>query len=263
MPSKDRQRELARKKLERHMARRAAAAKRRRQIFAGVGASATLILLVAVVVIVVLNRDDDGKSSKAVDPTCVYLDAGKDPAHIKDVGRPPTSGVADSGLLNVQLNTNFGALNVQLDQGAAPCTVNSFHHLLQKAFFDNTKCHRLVTSGIKVLQCGDPFADGRGGPSYQFGTENVPTNDQPPYPVGSIAMAHGQDDPNSNSSQFFIVWGDSPNLTADYSLIGKVTGGMDIITDKIVPNGLKDEEEPGSGDGAPAKDVVIEKAQLV
>ncbi|HEX3732499.1 MAG TPA: peptidylprolyl isomerase [Mycobacteriales bacterium] len=259
MPSKDRQREVARKKLERHMARRASHARRRRQLLAGLGAGLTLIALITVTIVIVVVTDDDKPASKA-GPTCVYLDARRGNDHIKDVGKPPTSHVPDSGTLKVALNTNFGKLDLALDRSAAPCSVNSFDYLIHRGFFNNTVCHRLTVQDIYVLQCGDPFGDGIGGPSYQYGVENTPTNDHPPYPVGSVALARQPDDPNSNGSQFFIVYKDSPPLTADYSLIGKVSRGLDVITDKIVPGGVKNETRPG--DGTPAKEVKLTDVEL-
>lgn len=263
MPSKDRQREMARKKLERRMALRAASARRRRRIYAGIGAGVTLIALLTVTIVLVINSDDGkDQSHTAISPTCAYLDARAGKDHIKDVGKPSTAHVPDAGIANVAVKTNFGQLDLALDRAAAPCSVNSFVHLVKQGFYDNTRCHRLTISGLFILQCGDPFGDGQGGPSYQFGVENTPTNDHPPYPVGSVAMARDLQDPNSNASQFFIVYKDSPELTAQYSLIGKVAGGLDVITDKIVPGGIKNEKTPGSGDGEPAKDVKISQAQL-
>ncbi len=258
MPSKDRQREIARNKLERHMARRAQQARRRRQIYAGIGAGVTLLAVVAVTAILVITRDGDETSPTAQGPTCVYLDPARGTNRIKDVGKPDTTDVPDSGSVTVSIDTNLGNLDLALNREAAPCSVNSFVHLARSGFYDGTTCHRLTTSGIFVLQCGDPFGDGAGGPSYQFGVENTPTNDYPPYPVGSVALARQGNDPNSNGSQFFIVYEDSPNLGADYSLIGKVTSGLDVITDKVAPGGVTDEKEPGSGDGKPKTEVKLE-----
>jgi peptidyl-prolyl cis-trans isomerase B (cyclophilin B) len=128
------------------------------------------------------------------------------------------------------IDTSLGKLVAKLDGTKAACTVNSFGYLAGKNFFDNTKCHRLVTQGIKVLQCGDPTGTGSGGPSYGFGNENVPkagASGQATYKRGYLAMAHSSM-PNSNGSQFFIVYGDSP-LPADYTVFGEIIQGMDIV----------------------------------
>ena len=56
------------------------------------------------------------------------------------------------------INTNLGKIAVNLENSKATCTVNSFVHLAEAGYFNNTQCHRLLTSGIYVLQCGDPYA---------------------------------------------------------------------------------------------------------
>lgn len=259
MPTRDRQREVARKKLERHMARRAQQARRKRQIYAGIGAGVTLLAIIAVAVVLVVNDDDD-VSQAATGPTCVYLDAANDADHIKDVGKPDTDNVPNKGTVTASINTNLGEIDLTLNRAEAPCSVNSFVHLANAGYFDGTSCHRLTTSGIFVLQCGDPFGDGLGSPSYQYGIENTPTNDFPPYPAGSVALARQSNNPNSNGSQFFIVYEDSPNLTADYSLIGRVESGLDIVTEQVVPGGVTEEREPG--DGKPATELTFESVTV-
>lgn len=102
-----------------------------------------------------------------------------------------------------------------MDAAKTPQTVNSFKSLADKGFFDNTKCHRLTTEGIFVLQCGDPEGTGKGGPGYTIADENLDAlgkadqNGQVVYPAGTVAMANtGQ--PGSGGSQFFLVYKDSP-----------------------------------------------------
>ena len=62
------------------------------------------------------------------------------------------------------LTTNRGSIPLMLTPTKAPCTVNSFVALARQGYFDHTPCHRLTTSGIYVLQCGDPTGTGTGGP---------------------------------------------------------------------------------------------------
>ena len=69
--------------------------------------------------------------------------------------------------------TNRGNIVINLANSKATCTVNSFVSLASQKYFSNTKCHRLTTSGIYVLQCGDPTGTGQGGPGYAFGNENL------------------------------------------------------------------------------------------
>lgn len=262
MPTKDRQRALARAKLERQLARKAASTRKRRRIWAGVASVAVLAALTAGIVYMVKKYGPAG-SEKASGPVCSYQNAALDKDRMKNVGRPSTENIPDSGTRTATLHTNFGNISVALDQKAAPCTVHSFLYLAQKGFYNKTICHRLTTSGIMVMQCGDPTAngnpesDGTGGASYQFGQENTPVGQsQPLYPVGTVAMAHGANDTNSGS-QFFIVYGDS-SLDNSYSILGHVSSGLDTITKKIVPNGVT-EQKPGTGDGEPKKTVTISK----
>ena len=144
------------------------------------------------------------------------------------------------------LQTNCGTITATLDAAAAPHTVNSFAFLAGEQYFDNTRCHRVTTEGIFVLQCGDPTATGTGGPGYQFGDENLAGAT---YPAGTLAMANSG--PNTNGSQFFLVYSDS-RLPPNYTPFGKITSGMDVLQN-IAAGGTKD----GSGDGAPATDIVL------
>ena len=74
------------------------------------------------------------------------------------------------------MSTSRGNIGLQLDNGKAPCTVNSFASLAQQGYFDDTPCHRLTTTPqLGVLQCGDPSGTGTGGPGYRFANE-YPTN---------------------------------------------------------------------------------------
>src|SRR5690606_32223453 len=105
-------------------------------------------------------------------------------------------------------STSVGEVVVELDGAAAPQAVASFIALAEEGFFDSTECHRLTTSGIFVLQCGDPLGTGTGGPSYRYGPiENAPEDDV--YPAGTLAMARVGNDGESMGSQFFVVYQDS------------------------------------------------------
>ncbi|WP_236567028.1 peptidylprolyl isomerase [Nocardia sp. CY41] len=145
------------------------------------------------------------------------------------------------------LATNCGAVTIALDAARAPRTVNSFVFLAGEQYFDHTKCHRITTEGIYVLQCGDPTATGMGGPGYQFPDENLTGAT---YPAGTIAMANAG--PGTNGSQFFVVYRDAP-LPPSYTPFGRVTAGMDVLT-SIAAAGVKD----GSSDGEPAAGVVLD-----
>ncbi|MGY1943220.1 peptidylprolyl isomerase [Nocardia asiatica] len=150
------------------------------------------------------------------------------------------------------LATSCGTVTIALDAARAPRTVNSFAFLAGERFFDHTKCHRMTTEGIFVLQCGDPTATGMGGPGYFFPDENLAGAT---YPAGTVAMANAG--PGTNGSQFFLVYRDAP-LPPNYTPFGRVTAGMEVLS-SIAAAGVQD----GSGDGAPAVDVVLDSVAVV
>jgi peptidyl-prolyl cis-trans isomerase B (cyclophilin B) len=139
-----------------------------------------------------------------------------------------------------------GPVTVDLDRGTAPCTVGSFAHLAQSGYFDGSPCHRLTASTtLHVLQCGDPSGTGRGGPGYAFADETDPGMT---YPAGTLAMANAG--PDTNGSQFFLVYQDSV-LPPDYTVFGTVTGGLDVVT------GIAAQGTTSGNDGAPVQPVAI------
>ncbi|WP_433392712.1 peptidylprolyl isomerase [Micromonospora sp. KLBMP9576] len=270
--TRERQRAAARARLEKEMAERAAKARKRRQTQAIVGAASVLVLVVAGTVWLATTLGDDdktdtaGPAAGAVQCAWTEIPADQRTPQIKDVGLPAPQQ-ANTGLQTMTIDTNLGPITATVDRAAVPCTAGSFTHLAEKNFFDNTKCHRMVTEGIKVLQCGDPSAtgkgwrqtDGTGGPSYRLAEENLPTDKRPPYPEGVIAMANsGQ--PGSTGSQFFIVYGDSP-LDPNYTVLGTVTGGMDIVK-QVAAAGDDKAFAQQAGGGHPKKEVTIKKLTM-
>lgn len=140
-------------------------------------------------------------------------------------------------------------LGLELDGLAAPQAVASFVSLVQTGFYDGLTCHRLTTSGIFVLQCGDPIGDGTGGPDYRYGPiENAPLDNV--YAEGVLAMARQGGDGSSMGSQFFIVY-DESTIPSDeaggYTVLGRITSGLDALVSTIVAGGV----QGGGGDGPP------------
>ena len=126
----------------------------------------------------------------------------------------------------------YGKLELELDADVAPITVTNFVDLAKKGFYNGLTFHRIM-SGF-MIQGGDPNGDGTGGSEETIkgefksnGIENTMSHKR-----GVISMARTQNDPDSASSQFFIVQADSDFLDGDYAAFGKVTAGMDIV-DKI------------------------------
>ena len=153
------------------------------------------------------------------------------------------------------LTTNCGEIQIEADGINAPLTVISMSYLANKGFFDKSPCHRVTNQGIFVLQCGDPSGTGSGGPAYTAPDENLPKGTGNIYPEGSVAMANTG--PNTNGSQFFIVYEDNSRLGPNYTLWGRVIKGLEIV--KAVAAMGSDNSHPAGG-GVPNQPITIEKA---
>jgi peptidylprolyl isomerase len=115
-----------------------------------------------------------------------------------------------------------GEFVIQLYPAKAPITVNSFVFLAREGYFNGTTFHR-VLEGF-MAQGGDPTGTGGGGPGYKFENElNDLAFDKP----GVVAMANAG--PNTNGSQFFIMFGPYGLSENDYTIFGQVTSGMDVV----------------------------------
>lgn len=271
MVSKDqRRRQLAREKLARQQQRRSTArhkAKRRNVIIAGAIAVA-LAAGAAAYASAGLTGGSEQASDKAAEPTPA------DPCGKPAKGTPskktwkkePEMSIDTSASYSAKLTTTCGTINLKLDAGKAPHTVNSFDFLARQGYFDHSKCHRLVDQGIYVLQCGDPTATGNGTPGYKLPDENLkdPRLKGGVYPAGTLAMANsydGKDEKtrNSGGSQFFLVYQDS-KLPPNYTPFGTITGGMDVLR-KIAAAGATP-ADPQTGNTAPNATVVIDQATV-
>lgn len=115
-----------------------------------------------------------------------------------------------------------GEFTVQLYPDKAPETVNSFVFLAREKFFDGTTFHR-VLEGF-MAQGGDPTGTGMGGPGYQFKNEDSDLKFDKP---GVVAMANAGRD--TNGSQFFITFTETPQLDGGYTIFGQVIDGMDVV----------------------------------
>ncbi len=166
----------------------------------------------------------------------------------------PAKSLAAGRTWTATVETSCGTITLALDGAKAPQTVASFVFLAQKGYFADTSCHRLTTSGLYVLQCGDPTGSGSGGPGYGFGIENAPKTGD--YPAGTLAMARSTS-PTSNGSQFFIVYKDSklPTDGGGYSIFGTVKSGLDVVN-KVAAAGVS-ASGGSTGDGAPATPINI------
>jgi len=255
-------RDAARARLEKDMAERKATAMKRRKMWTGIGAGTTAVVVIggSVWIYKVATYKPPVKTTA----TCAWQDVPAkpgQPSSTKDVGKPPTE-VPKVGTRTMTVRTNFGDIPIALDLSKAPCTDASMSFLASKAFWDGTKCHRMFPG---MLQCGDPLAkgkgyrptDGRGGPSYVYGPENLPVNLSPAYPAGTVAMANNGQDPISNGSQFFFIY-DTVNLASNYTVFGKVDSAGLSVLKKATAAGDDKAFEPQPGGGHPKKDVNIQ-----
>jgi len=121
------------------------------------------------------------------------------------------------------IETNKGSFDVEFYPDDAPKTVNNFIFLAKNGYYDNSPFHRII-SGF-VIQGGDPTGTGRGGPGYRFDDEPIKRN----YELGTLAMANAG--PHTNGSQFFVIVGPSgQQLPKNYTIFGKVTSGLDVVS---------------------------------
>ena len=297
MPTNEQRRETAKRKLERQLEHRARQAKRRRILLIAVGIVVAVAVVGAVVAVVIKDKDQHKsntassttssgaatstattepqtppaapmppfKPSANLGANCEYPATPQEPA-AKPVKPPRTGKVpTDEKTVSVSMVTDQGHIGLLLANNESPCTVNSFASLTGQGYFNGTKCHRLTTSAdLAVLQCGDPKGDGTGGPGYQFANE-YPTDQYPPndpkaqqpviYPRGTLAMANAG--PNTNGSQFFLVYKDS-QLPPQYTVFGTIQADGLATLDKIAKGGVAG----GGQDGTPATEVTIKSLLL-
>lgn len=205
-------------------------------------------------------------AATAATVSCDYPSSPQQPA--KKVQPPATTEVSTVGTAQVVLATDQGPIPLALDRAEAPCTVNSFVSLATQGYFDDTSCHRLVTSpGLQVLQCGDPTGMGSGGPGYRFANEYpttaFPQNDPAAqqgmvYPRGTVAMANSGPG-GTNGSQFFLVYADSV-LPPQYTVFGTIADEGLATIEKVAAAG--DDGSMSAGGGKPNLPVRIETATV-
>ncbi len=144
------------------------------------------------------------------------------------------------------LQTNHGAIAIELYDEDAPKTVDNFLKLARDGFYDGVVFHRIIPDFM--IQGGDPTGTGSGGPGYTFEDE---FNDHQVV-RGALAMANAG--PNTNGSQFFIVTADAcPWLDGKHTVFGRVTNGMDVV-DAISALDTDARDRP-------REDVVIERVE--
>ncbi|PIR43867.1 peptidylprolyl isomerase [candidate division WWE3 bacterium CG10_big_fil_rev_8_21_14_0_10_32_10] len=148
------------------------------------------------------------------------------------------------------LQTDKGAIKIDLFENKTSITVNNFVYLANNNFYNNTIFHRVIKDFM--IQGGDPTGTGAGGPGYQFDDE--PFDGE--YKKGTVAMANAG--PNTNGSQFFIMHGNTP-LPKNYVIFGNVVEGLDVV-DKIAQSSV--EMSPSGEMSKPVEPTVIESVEI-
>jgi len=128
---------------------------------------------------------------------------------------------AQAQTLYANIDTNKGAIRVELNDRAAPTTVANFVNLAMRGFYDGLTFHRMERNFM--VQGGDPLGTGTGGPGYKFRGEIILKHNQP----GIISMANSG--PGTDGSQFFLTHLATPHLDGLHSVFGKVVSGMSVV----------------------------------
>ncbi|WAP53085.1 peptidylprolyl isomerase [Arthrobacter sp. ATA002] len=173
----------------------------------------------------------------------------------------PDKSLAEGRVFSGTLATSAGDLGVELDGTVAPQAVAVFKSLADSGFFAGKTCHRLTTAEtMGILQCGSLNGDGAGQPGYQWGpVENTPADGV--YPAGSVAVARAATT-DSHGTQFFLVYKDSilPQDAGGYTIMGKLTSGLDVLESVAAQGAVKDGAE--TADGQPKTPVTIDSFTL-
>lgn len=182
-----------------------------------------------------------------------------EPAEAPDTSQPELAKAADPiGIHHAEIVIkDYGTVSVELDGDTAPVTVQNFMDLANAGFYDGLTFHRIIDGFM--IQGGDPNGDGTGGAEKnitgEFALNGYENNIA--HTKGVISMARAQD-PDSASSQFFIMVADAPHLDGQYAAFGHVTDGQDVV-DKIAADAKPLDD---NGTIAPEDQPVIESVKI-
>ena len=269
----DRDRARDKRRYEKHQTKlemRAVESRRNKQVL-GIVLAMLLVIGALVGVSLAVNQDQTsaggqptlpptGQATAAATPPAVAVAGCVTPPKLptdKRTGILPDKKTAAGKTFIATVTTNCGVITMELDGAKAPQTVASFLSLAKSGYWADSPCHRLTTTDIFVLQCGDPTGKGGGNPGYGYGVENAPADFT--FPPGTLAMARGTD-PKTNGGQFFIVYRQTVlKDPVGYSIFGRITTGMDIV-DKIAAAGAT--QPDASSNTAPMQPISILKVDV-
>lgn len=214
-------------------------------------------LLVLAVLVMGLSACGSSKSDTTSETKATKAPKATETA---EVTKEPESKITDTkGKHHAKIKVkDYGTIEVELDGDTAPITVANFIKLVNEKFYDGLTFHRIM-SGF-MIQGGDPLGNGTGGSDEtikgEFSSNGVENNIS--HKRGVISMARSSD-PDSASSQFFIMHQDSTYLDGEYAAFGKVTKGMKVV-DKICEDATPTD---GNGTIEKADQPVIESIRMV
>lgn len=214
-------------------------------------------LLVLAVLVMGLSACGSSKSDTTSETKATKAPKATETA---EVTKEPESKTTDTkGKYHAKIKVkDYGTIEVELDGATAPITVANFIKLVNEKFYDGLTFHRIM-SGF-MIQGGDPLGNGTGGSDEtikgEFSSNGVENNIS--HKRGVISMARSSD-PDSASSQFFIMHQDSTYLDGEYAAFGKVTKGMKVV-DKICEDATPTD---GNGTIEKADQPVIESIRMV
>ena len=185
-------------------------------------AAIVIMALLVVAAVLLLNKPTASSQAQTTDPASTPT-----PTSTTETYTPPAleDDVTYTAKIDIQ---DYGTVTVKLDQSAAPITCANFVELAESGFYDGLTFHRIMDGFM--IQGGDPEGNGTGGSEHEIVGEFSSNGWDNPlsHKRGTISMARSND-PNSASSQFFIVHEDSTFLDPDYAAFGTVTDGMDVV----------------------------------
>jgi peptidyl-prolyl cis-trans isomerase B (cyclophilin B) len=155
----------------------------------------------------------------------------------------------------VTLHTSAGAIQIELYEDSAPNTVANFVKLADSGYYEGITFHRMIKGFMMQGGCPNtkgynPLSYGKGGPGYVFSDEPSTLKNQ----KGFVSMANSG--PNTNGSQFFILFGDAPHLDGKHSVFGKVVAASQPLVDTI-----ERDYAPDSGQ-SPKNTLTIQRADV-
>ena len=185
-------------------------------------AAIVIMALLVVAAVLLLNKPTASSQAQTTDPASTPT-----PTSTTETYTPPAleDDVTYTAKIDIQ---DYGTVTVELDQSAAPITCANFVELANSGFYNGLTFHRIMDGFM--IQGGDPEGNGTGGSEHEIVGEFSSNGWDNPlsHKRGTISMARSND-PNSASSQFFIVHEDSTFLDPDYAAFGTVTDGMDVV----------------------------------